>query len=151
MDERYLMLAARYVELNPVRAKLCRSPWRWRWSSAAAHVAGRSDSLVDVAPLLSRVDDWRAYLAAGLGGEEASLLREHERTGRPLGGSMFLKRLESRLGRILRKKPPGRKPKHKKKQVWCPQINPILFARLSQEYLPQNRGKKRHNSYEKES
>jgi putative transposase len=40
MDERYLRRAARYVELNPVRAKLCRVPWRWRWSSAAAHVAG---------------------------------------------------------------------------------------------------------------
>jgi putative transposase len=24
MDEKYLMLSARYVELNPVRARLCR-------------------------------------------------------------------------------------------------------------------------------
>jgi len=32
MDERYLRRAARYVELNPVRAKLCRMPWRWPWS-----------------------------------------------------------------------------------------------------------------------
>jgi len=108
-------LSAWHLELNPIRAKLCRSPWRWRWSSAAAHVAGRSDSMVDVAPLLSRVDDWRAYLAAGLSSEEASLLRGHERTGRPLGYSSFLKRLESRLGRVLCKKPPGRKPTDKKK------------------------------------
>lgn len=28
----------KYVELNPVRAKLCRKPWRYAWSSAAAHV-----------------------------------------------------------------------------------------------------------------
>ena len=40
MDDRYLLRAARYVELNPVRARLCRVPWRWRWSSAAAHLAG---------------------------------------------------------------------------------------------------------------
>ena len=115
MDERYLMLAARYVELNPVRAKLCRVPWRWRWSSAPAHVAGHNDGLADVAPLLGRVEDWRQYLAAGLSGEEAALLRQHERTGRPLGGTAFLKRLEHKLGRILHKKSPGRKPKKEQK------------------------------------
>ena len=115
MDERHLMLAARYVELNPVRAKLCRVPWRWRWSSATAHIAGRNDGLVDVAPLLGRVDDWREYLAAGLAPEQAALLRQHERTGRPLGSVAFLRRLETRLGRVLRKKTPGRKPKSKQK------------------------------------
>ena len=55
MDERYLLRAARYGELNPVRAKLCRVPWRWRWSSVAAHVAGRDDGVVCVSPLLERV------------------------------------------------------------------------------------------------
>jgi len=50
-----------------------------------------------------------------LSSEEANLLRGHERTGRPLGGLAFLKRLERRLGRVLRKKPAGRKPKIKKK------------------------------------
>jgi len=44
-----------------------------------------------------------------------NLLRGHERTGRPLGSAAFVQRLETRLGRILRKKPPGRKPKSKKK------------------------------------
>jgi len=114
MDEQYLMLAVRYVELNPVRAKLCRAPWRWRWSSAAAHVEGWSDGLVDVSPLLGRVDDWRTYLASGLSSEEVNLLRGHERTGRPLGSLAFLKRLETKLGRVIRKKPPGRRPKTKK-------------------------------------
>ncbi len=71
MDRRHLMLAVRYVELNPVRAKLCRAPWRWRWSSAAAHVAGRNDGLVDVGPMLKRVNNWREYLAAGLEPEQA--------------------------------------------------------------------------------
>ncbi len=115
MDRRHLMLAVRYVELNPVRAKLCRAPWRWRWSSAAAHVDGRNDVLVDAKPMLERVEDWRAYLASGLKPEQAELLRRHERTGRPLCDGAFLKRLEARLGRVLQKKPSGRKPKSKKK------------------------------------
>jgi putative transposase len=58
MDERYLMRAVRYVELNPVRARLCRLPWRYKWSSASAHVRGFDDGIVRVEPLLERVDDW---------------------------------------------------------------------------------------------
>ncbi len=111
LDERYLLRAVRYVELNPVRARLCRVPWRWRWSSAAAHVAGRDDGLVRVAPMLKRVKDWRQYLAEALEADEAELLRRHERTGRPLGAAAFLTRIEQTLGRNVRPAKAGRKPK----------------------------------------
>jgi putative transposase len=110
LDERYLLRAARYVELNPVRAKLCRAPWRWRWSSAAAHVAGRDDDLVQVGPLLERVKDWRQFLAEVLPTEEVELLRRHARTGRPLGETPFLDRIERMLHRVVRPAQPGPKP-----------------------------------------
>ena len=115
MDERYLLRAARYVERNPVRARLCRAPWRWRWSSAAAHVAGRDDGVVQVAPLLERVPDWKGFLTEALEDEAAELLRRHERTGRPLGGARFLGRIERRLRRSVRPAKAGRKPKGTKK------------------------------------
>jgi putative transposase len=114
MDNRYLMRAARYVELTPVRAKLCRAPWRWPWSSAAAHVAGQDDVLVRVKPLLARTGDWRKFLSEGLDMEEAELFRRHERTGRPLGENAFLERVEKALGRILRPNKRGPKPKQDK-------------------------------------
>jgi putative transposase len=114
MAETYLMHAARYVELNPVRAKLCRVPWRWPWSSAAAHLAGRDDELVRVRPLLERVGSWREFLSEGVSAEEAELFRQHERTGRPLGQSRFLDCLEKALGRTVRPIKPG--PKVKKKE-----------------------------------
>ncbi len=41
MDEPYLLAAARYVGLNPVRAGLEPSAADWPWSSARAHLAGR--------------------------------------------------------------------------------------------------------------
>ena len=44
LDERYLLTAARYVELNPVRAGLIGAPSRYPWSSAAAQVRGRDDA-----------------------------------------------------------------------------------------------------------
>jgi len=52
MDERYLMAAVRYVELNPVRAEMVQNAWDYRWSSAAAHVTGEDDRLVRVRPML---------------------------------------------------------------------------------------------------
>jgi putative transposase len=113
MDERYLLRAARYVELNPVRAKLCRAPWRWRWSSAAAHVAGRDDDLVRVEPLRERVQDWRQFLAEVLPTEEVELLRRHARTGRPLGETAFLDRIERMLHRVVRPAKRGPKPREK--------------------------------------
>ena len=36
MDEPYLLAAARYVELNPVRAKLVSDPAQYRWSGPSA-------------------------------------------------------------------------------------------------------------------
>ena len=103
------------LELNPVRAKLCRVPWRWPWSSAAAHVAGQDDAVVRVAPLRERVKDWRAYLREPLEAAEEELWRRHERTGRPLGAPAFLDRIERLLGRIVRPAKPGCKPKQREK------------------------------------
>jgi putative transposase len=112
MDERYLLAAARYVELNPVRARLAQRPDAYAWSSARAHLAGRDDRLVKVAPLLQVVDDWRDFLSEGLAGEDAEALRRCERTGRPLGSASFLVWLEGLLGRALRPKKRGPKPRH---------------------------------------
>jgi putative transposase len=111
MDERYLLAAARYVELNPVRAGLARRAKDWRWSSARAHLEGEDDGLVTAAALLDRVPDWAAFLRGGLADEERDAIRAGERTGRPLGSPGFVKRLEKRLGRTLARQKPGPKPK----------------------------------------
>ena len=97
LDEPYLLTAARYVELNPVRAGLVNAPSRYRWSSAAAHVRGQDDALVQVAPLLKLVPNWRGFLARVIREEDIKLLRAHEQTGRPLGDEEFLATLEQNL------------------------------------------------------
>ncbi len=110
MDEPHLMAAARYVELNPVRARLAARAEDWPWSSARAHLDGRDDGLVTVAPLLGREPDWRAFLDQGLGEGEHQALRAGERTGRPLGSEAFVAALERDLGRPLARRKPGPKP-----------------------------------------
>ena len=108
MDDGHLLAAARYVELNPVRAGLADRPEDWPWGSAGAHLAGRDDALVTAAPLLDRFGDWRAVLDAGLDKAGLEAIRRHERTGRPLGGDAFVAALEAALGRTLGPRRPGR-------------------------------------------
>jgi putative transposase len=110
MDEAHLLAAVRYVELNPVRAQLAAHPQAWRWSSAAAHLAGCDDALVETAPLLALVGDWAEFLAGGLDPSLQAAIQAGERTGRPLGSAAFVEALEARLGRKLARQKPGPKP-----------------------------------------
>ena len=41
------MAAARYVAMNPVRARLVGRAEDWPWSSVRAHLAGRNDGLAE--------------------------------------------------------------------------------------------------------
>src|SRR5208337_3189142 len=66
VDEDHLLTAARYVELNPVRARSVQAPSRYRWSSEAAHLRGRDDVLVQVAPLLQMAPNWRRLLTSAI-------------------------------------------------------------------------------------
>jgi len=51
----------------------------------------------------------RRLLVRAVSEEELKRFREHERTGRVLGDEAFQKRLEKKLGRLLRRQKPGRK------------------------------------------
>lgn len=110
MDEKHLLAAARYIEMNPVAAKLVRKAEDYRWSSARAHLKGQDDELTSVAPLLALAPDWRGFLHLSEE-SEVELLHRHERTGRPLGEDSFLKKLENQLKRSLRPQKPGPKKK----------------------------------------
>jgi len=110
MDEAWTMAAARYVELNPVRAGLASWPEDWPWSSAAGHLNGRGDKLAVASPLPRQAGDWRAFLEAGMADGELAAIRERETTGRPLGAPAFIARLEELAGRPLAPRKRGRKP-----------------------------------------
>ena len=111
MDESHLLAAVRYIEMNPVTAKICFTPETWQWSSTRAHLDGRDDGVVTVAPMLGMVANWRDYLGAPSNDSELAVLHEHQRTGRPVGSATFIQRLEAETGRRLTKRRPGRKRK----------------------------------------
>jgi putative transposase len=112
MDEEHLLLAARYVSRNPVRARLVKRPQDWAWSSVRAHLKGADDGLVTVRPLLDRVGRFAELLETPSEAELAQP-RAAETVGRPIGSAAFLKReqLSCRLGRSVEPGRRGRKPK----------------------------------------
>ena len=61
--EIWLLKAAAYVELNPVKAGMVKHAWDYRWSSVHAHLSGYDvDGLMKPEKLLSLTGDWRTYL-----------------------------------------------------------------------------------------
>ena len=112
MDEGHLYHALRYVSLNPVRARLVKRAADWRWSSVAAHLAGKDDAIVKVAPALERVGDFAAFLDEVVDEQAAySELRKAESIGRPIGSPNWIAELERRTGRTLAPGKRGPKPR----------------------------------------
>ncbi len=110
MDEYYLIATARYIELNPVKAGLVKSPEDYMWSSARHHLGEYKDPLLTRSPLNSIVKDWGAFLSSSVDDKQHEDIRRAERTGRPLGSTSFVQSLEGILNRELKKKRPGPKP-----------------------------------------
>jgi len=114
LDEAYLWAALRYVERNPVRARLVRRAENYPWSSAAAHCGRRADAVLTKAPVwrdrLAAVADWSVWLAEGDEAEELAVLRRNVDKGLPCGSAAFIARLEAVADRPLRFRPIGRPP-----------------------------------------
>lgn len=134
MDEAHLAAAVRYVSLNPVRARLVENPEEWRWSSAAAHLAGEDDPLVTVSPILERYGRFRDFLGGAHDDRERwRALRMSETSGRPLGSDQWLQVLEERTGRV-----PGyqkRGPKAASPSIASASFQPLLRATNRTQHL----------------
>jgi putative transposase len=119
MDDTHLMVAVRYVENNPVAAKMVAHAQEWRWSSARSHIAGKrvaDDPLTDVGALGRHVRNWRALLRVGLEAmDDLASVEEIEartRTGRPLAAPEWIADAEAAMDRKLA--PQKRGPKAKR-------------------------------------
>ncbi len=63
MDESWLLRAAAYVELNPVKAGVVKEPWDYKWSSVHAHLSGNDkQGIIEAKELLELAGDWKHYL-----------------------------------------------------------------------------------------
>ena len=115
MDDAHLWAAVRYVERNPVRARIVRKAERYAWSSAAGRCGLRTDPLLsDPCGLAKRIADWSAWLREPEDEALVEAVRRNTLTGRPAGSEGFIASLERLVGRVLRPKKGGRPRKGKK-------------------------------------
>lgn len=103
---RYVLACYRYIELNPVRARLCEGPEAYEWSSHHATARQHSDALIAPhAELLALGNDAQSRQAAylglfgeGLAPELLSEIRANTNAGYPLASEGFKSGVLAPLG-----------------------------------------------------
>ncbi len=95
LDDFHLYAAIRYIENNPVRARLAKTAIDWDWSSARYHVTGEKSLLsLGNTDKYVKIDNWEDYLTEP---DKYGLIRKikaNTLTGRPLGSDEFVARIE---------------------------------------------------------
>lgn len=116
LDEEHLLEAVRYVERNPVRAKMVKKAWEWEWSSAKEHVGeGTCEiKLNDNEYLKGAIKGkWKEYLTESDEEKYIVELRRRTKMGRPFVGENLLKQLEKKFKMRLEALAWGRPKKNK--------------------------------------
>jgi len=104
-DEEYLLSCMRYIELNPVRAEMVRSPAHYRWSSYRHNGQGKEDALVTPHALYmalgktpaDRLTAYKALFKAHLDEGVLDDIRSAWQSGTPLGNDFFRQKVEAKL------------------------------------------------------
>jgi putative transposase len=113
VDENRVAQVLRYIELNPVRARMVEKGWEWEWSSARAHVSGQDPSgLLDMNYWNRSFGEmkWREFLEERAAEETIQAqIRRATLKGYFLGNKATALRLEREFGKQLLPGKPGRK------------------------------------------
>jgi putative transposase len=120
-SEEYFIACCRYIELNPVRARMVDHPRQYRWSSYRAHAEGRDDALAQShdgfrrlgRSVAERQAKYRALIREKLDPAFVEALRAATNGGWALGGERFRKEIAEAAQRRVAPSPRGPKPKAK--------------------------------------
>jgi len=105
--ESYVMACYRYIEANPVRARMAATAADYPWSSHGRNALGRPDLLVSEheayaslgATAGARRQVYREMFAAGIDEEMLQTLRDSVQRGWAPGSDRFRRQIEAALGR----------------------------------------------------
>jgi len=108
-SEHYLFTCSRYIELNPVRARMVARPGDYRWSSYRGNALGRIDTLITPHHLYESLGDnirqrsesYRALFSQHLAEGDITAIRIATEEGTVLGDDRFQADVESTLQRRL--------------------------------------------------
>lgn len=113
VEEDRVLQVLRYIELNPVRARMVEKAWGWKWSSAQAHIAGQDpNGLLNMnywEKIIAK-EKWKEFLEnTSAEGLVQTQIRRTTIQGFLLGSEATARRLELELGKQLLPKKRGRK------------------------------------------
>lgn len=119
-SESYVLRCARYIDLNPVRARMTDNAPAYPWSSCAALCGQRDDPLLSLHPAqralgASRTERGRAYrnlLHEAVSDEELQSIRTYLQQQRAWGRDGFRSMVEAKTRRFAGIRPAHRPPKH---------------------------------------
>lgn len=105
--ETYLLHCYRYIELNPVRARMTADPLDYAWSSHAHNAFGHDDPLIHPHPVnlaLGRTDEerynaYRTLAMENLSQNHLDAIRAHLQRQHALGSDRFRSAIETQLSR----------------------------------------------------
>ena len=112
----YLLACCRYLELNPVRARMVEEPEAYEWSSYRRRIGCGRMGWLDLDPAylalgetaLERARRYRDWVSSGIPEEERRLIREAVQRGQLTGSDRFRNEVEERIGRRIECRGPGR-------------------------------------------
>ena len=119
--ENYLLTCMRYIELNPVRAKMVSSPEEYRWSSYHTNGVGKKIDLCTPHEVYTglgktrpiRMEAYRELFKYQLDNEALVQVRKAVNQGMALGNDRFKQEIEQLSGRRVTTLRRGPKPKSK--------------------------------------
>jgi len=120
-SETYVLRCYRYIDLNPVRARITNDPMRFRWSSAAAHGGHHTDSLLTPHPAYTALGEtdrergaaYGAIIREAIADDELLAIRMHLQQQRALGRDAFRAMVEAKTLRFAGVRPAHRPPSGK--------------------------------------
>lgn len=121
-SDNYFFSCCRYIELNPVRARMVDHPRHYRWSSYRAHAEGREDTLAAFHPIFRRLgrtvearqEAYRDLFKDKLAQDFVEAIRKATNGGWALGGERFRKQVAAAAKRRVAPLPPGPRPARSK-------------------------------------
>jgi len=121
-QKEYLAACCRYIELNPLRARMVTDPVEYKWSSYACKREGKKDLVVDFDASYLALGDSESERQAAYGRyvldtvpeHELKLIRESLQRGQLTGSEQFREDIYLKTGIRFSNKGPGRPKKVKK-------------------------------------
>lgn len=103
----HLLAVLRFVEANPIRAKLAVKADEWKWSSFAARGTQAGREMLGDWPV-ERPRDWRRMVEGGIDEAVIARVRESVRRGKPFGSEPWVRRTAGAMGLGQTLRPRGR-------------------------------------------